>query len=320
MFFQVLRQLSAEEFRSGEAIAERLGISRATVHNAVRQAQAHGVAVHSVRGRGYRLALGHSWLDADALAPALSARGYSLNLAEQVDSTNSRLMSLGLAGAGHKTVLAAEWQSGGRGRRGRTWLSPLGGSLAFSVLWRFNRPAADLSGLSLAVGLGLARALRQLGLAEAQLKWPNDLLHRGRKLAGILIELSGDVLGPSMAVIGIGVNARLSQSVRAGIDQPVTDLEELLGRGVDRNALLAECLRHLDEVLARFEDEGFAALRAEWDAHHAFHDREAAIVAGQGESWRGRVAGVDDTGALLLDTESGRRRFHSGELSLRGAA
>ncbi|NWG85939.1 MAG: biotin--[acetyl-CoA-carboxylase] ligase [Hydrogenophilaceae bacterium] len=318
--FRVLRELSGEEFRSGEAIANRLSISRASVHNAVRQAQGLGVEVYSVRGRGYRLAHPHSWLDAEQVEAEAKDLGYRLHVHDQVDSTNSRLMALGQVGAAHKTVLAAEWQTGGKGRRGRTWLSPLGGGLAFSALWRFNRTASDLSCLSLAVGLGLVRALRQLGLADAQLKWPNDVLHQDRKLAGILIELHGEALGPSMAVIGVGVNVRLPEALRSEIDQPVTDLLEGLGEAVDRNHLLIECLRQLDGVLSHYEEEGFAGLRSEWEANHAFHGREARMIAAQGESWRGRVAGIDEAGALLLDTETGQRRFYSGELSLRGVS
>lgn len=320
VFVSVLKQLSAESFRSGEVIAEQLGVSRASVHNAVSRAQALGVEVHAVRGRGYRLAHGHSWLDARRLGPALAGRGYALHLLESIDSTNRQLMAMGLDGAAHKTVLAAELQEAGRGRRGRAWTAPLGGALAFSLLWRFTRGAADLSGLSLAVGLGLARALRSMGLDATQLKWPNDLLFDGRKLAGILIELQGEVLGPSMAVIGVGINVRLSESVRAAIDQPVADLSEGLAQTPDRNALLLACLEQLDLALALFEADGFSALRAEWNALHAFHEREASILGGQGEAWHGRVAGVDEAGALLLDTGNGLRRFFSGEVSLRRPA
>lgn len=318
--FHILRQLTHDRFLSGEAIAKRLGISRASVHNAVRQAQGLGLEIHSVRGRGYRLAKPHRWLDMARVEPELGAMGYRLHLHDEVDSTNSRLMAMGQSGAEHKTVLTTEWQTGGKGRRGRAWLSPLGGGLAFSLLWRFNRTPSDLSCLSLAVGLGLARALRQIGLAEVQLKWPNDVLLDGRKLAGILIELQGEALGPSMAVIGVGVNVRLPEELRSRIEQPVADLLEGLGTAVDRNRLLAECLIHLHDVLEYYEREGFAGLRAEWEVSHAFHGREARMIAPQGESWSGRVVGIDEAGALLLDTEAGRRRFYSGELSLRGVS
>lgn len=316
--FKVLRLLTHEHFQSGERIAERLGISRASVHNAVRQAQELGVDIHSVRGRGYRLAQPHSWLDSEQAESAIKPLGFHLTVHDQLDSTNNRLMALGQAGAKHGAVLAAEWQTGGKGRRGRAWLSPLGGGLAFSVLWRFNKAASDLSCLSLAVGLGLARALRKQGLADVQLKWPNDVMHQGRKLAGILIELQGEALGPSMAVIGVGVNVRLPEALRSGIDQPVTDLAEGLGIVVDRNRLLIECLKQLHEVLELYVTTGFSGLRAEWEASHAFHGREVHMFAAQGESWQGRVAGIDEAGALLLDTPQGQRRFYSGEMSLRG--
>lgn len=314
----VLRRLSAADFVSGESLAEQLGLSRATVHNRLRGVEALGLRVHSVPGRGHRLARPVSWLDARRLAPALSGLDFELCYFDSVDSTNSRLLDLATRGQAHRTVLLAEWQETGRGRRGRRWQAPLGGGLTFSLLWRFNRPLAELSGLSLAVGLGLARAAHALGVAGVAVKWPNDVLHQGAKLAGILIEVQGDALGPGTAVIGVGINVHLPDEAREAIDQPVTDLSTLLGGAPERNDLLCRVLSELGAVLERFDQEGFAALRADWEALHAFQGRPVSLTGGR-EPVHGWVLGVDLDGALLLDTVTGPRRVLSGEMSLREA-
>ena len=211
----------------------------------------------------------------------------------------------------------AEWQTHGRGRRGRTWLAPLGNGLAFSLLWRSGRPAAELSGLSLAVGVSLVGALNGLGLMQAKVKWPNDIIVDGAKLAGVLIELSGDMLGPSAAVIGVGINLHGGDELSQFVGQAVTDISSHLDQ-VNRNEVFVTLLTALDEGLARFEHAGFAAFREEWNICHAFHECTVDVLIGQGERITGLAKGVDELGALLLETQGGLRRFHSGEVSLRG--
>lgn len=321
----VLRHLSADEFVSGEVLAERLGLSRATINNRLRAVQPLGLTVYSIPGRGYRLARPVSWLDERVLTAALSGLGFHLRLEDSAESTNSQLLAHAMHGLPHKSVLVTEWQHGGRGRRGRPWLAPLGSGLTFSLLWRFNRPLAELSGLSLAVGLALAQAARALGMAAGRgnwadgvgVKWPNDVLHDQAKLAGILIEVQGDALGPSAAVIGVGLNVRLPDEARAAIDQPVADLAAGLGQTPERNVLLCHLLAHLDRVLRQFEAAGFAGMRAEWEALHAYQGSDVRMAGVQGDVL-GRVLGVDAEGALLLETPAGVRRMMSGEMSLRG--
>lgn len=319
---RTLRELSAAHFRSGEEVAMRLSLSRATVHNALSEARTLGLGIHSVTGRGYRLVEPVVWLDEEALQSGLGAHGFSIQVADQVDSTNATLLQWARErpAAAHKQVVVAEWQRAGRGRRGRSWQAMPGGALLFSVLWRFDRPIAALSGLSLVVGLALVRALRGLGLAEAQMKWPNDILWRGRKLAGLLIELEGDMLSPGSAVIGLGLNIRLPDEMKAQIDQPVADLAETLGE-IDRNRILTAILMALDVTLAEFELGGFPALQTEWQAAHAFQGQAVRVQRGspdtRGEVLHGIAQGVDNQGALLLDTPQGRLTLHSGEVTVR---
>lgn len=317
----ILRQLSHETFRSGEDIARQLNLSRASVHNAVREAESLGLRVQAVRGRGYRLARPVTWLDAEAFSPRLSALGIAAHLATTLDSTNARLMALAQAGAPHKSLVVAEWQSGGRGRRGRSWLSGLGGGLMFSLLWRFNRAAGELSGLSLVVGLALTQVLRDLGLRGAGVKWPNDIVVEDAKLAGVLIELAGDMLGPSAAIIGVGINVTGAEALRGAVAQPVTDLSEHLGeRDLDRNALLHDMVSRLNVLLERFDAAGFAPFRADWEALHAHQNRVVQVLDALGGRVAGQALGVDEQGALLLVGEQGPLRFHSGEVSVRRTA
>lgn len=319
MPLSVLRLLSPDAFRSGEEISRELAISRASVHNAVAQARALGAEIHAVRGKGYRLAWRYSWLDGDALRESLEASGYALHVHDNVDSTNTRLLALAQQGQAHKSVLAAELQTGGRGRRGRSWQGLLGGSLTFSLLWRFNRPLTGLSGLSLVVGLALTKALRSMGASAAMVKWPNDVLLDGRKLAGILIETQGDMLSAASAVIGIGVNVQGGEKVASQAGLPVADLAEVLEPLPDRNALLVAILAELDALLPEFDAQGFAPFAEAWQVLHAWQGQAVQVVNAAGVVARGEAVGVDEQGALLLATAAGLQRIHSGEVSLRPA-
>ena len=315
----VLKLLADGEFHSGEVLARRLDVSRASVWNAIRDLETMQLDIYRVHGRGYRLPQPLTLLDAAQVERHLGphAACFALDVRAAADSTNTALLERASGGAPGGTVLAVEWQPEGRGRLGRTWHAGVGGALTFSLLWRFARGAAAMSGLSLAVGVALARALEAVGARGIALKWPNDVLWRGRKLAGILTELQGDALGPTVAVIGIGLNVRLAVTTRARVDQAVADLEEACGRAPDRNALLARLLIELRVVLERFAGAGFAPLRAEWQRRHASQDKPVTLLLPDGARQRGRALGVADDGALMLETRAGMKRYHSGEVSMR---
>lgn len=318
---RVLRFLADGEFHSGEDLAHAFGVSRGSVWHAIRELEALGLDMYKVRGRGYRVSRPVSLLDAARIRSHLGALAprFSLELCTSVDSTSTRLLERAARGAESATVLAAEWQSTGRGRFARPWHAAVGGGLMFSLLWRFERGAGALSGLSLATGVAVARGLEALGASAVALKWPNDLLWGGRKLAGILIELQGDALGPTAAVIGVGINVYLSEADRARIGQPAADLETACGAAPDRNAALACVLAELHRVLELFGKEGFAPLRGEWERRHAHRDALVALVVSGGVRATGRARGVGEDGALLLETGAGIERYHSGEVTLRPA-
>lgn len=318
--FPILHQLSDGQFHSGETLAKQFGVTRATVWNAVQYAQDLGVAVFSVRGRGYKLANTLTLLDKRRVLQAIGSERdwFHFDVLDEVVSTNTYLMKAAANGAPHVSCVAAHIQTAGRGRRGRTWVSHLGASLTFSLLWRFDCGAAALSGLSLAIGVALIRALRELGMQSPQLKWPNDVLVNNKKLAGILIDLQGDMDGPSAAVIGVGINVDLPEHVLHSIDQAAIDIRHTSMHHIDQSDLLGTVLKHFASVLRHFEASGFVGLRDEWLRYHAYHQATVRMVMPDGRDVEGTVTGVAEDGILLVQTAFGLQRFSAGEISLRG--
>jgi len=315
--FPILQLLANGQFHSGEALAQQFKVTRATIWNAIQHAEQLGVTIFSVRGRGYKLPQAIEFIDENLVLSAIGEQRewFNLIILDEVNSTNTYLMQQ--KNVPHATCVAAHIQTNGKGRRGRTWVSQLGASLTFSLAWRFQCGAAALSGLSLAVGVAVIRALSSLGVNQAQLKWPNDILLNTQKLAGILIELQGDLDGPSTAVIGIGINLNLSKAVIDSIDQPTTDLQKALKAPVNQNILLGTLLKHLADVLNSFEQHGFVGLRDEWVNHHAYHQQAVRMLMPNGTEVLGVVKNVADDGILMVQTPLGLQRFSAGEISLR---
>jgi BirA family biotin operon repressor/biotin-[acetyl-CoA-carboxylase] ligase len=318
--FRALRALADGRFHSGEDVARALGRSRATLSEALKIAPELGLDLYSVRGKGYRLASPIEFLDADSIGSELAARGsrVRLQVVDQVDSTSTRLLELAAVGAPSGTCLAAEWQTAGRGRRGRSWVSSVGGSLTFSLLWRFERGAGHLGGLSLAAGVAVAQALAECGVERAQVKWPNDVVVDFRKLAGILVETSGEIQGPTVAVIGVGVNYRLGERAMDRIDQPVVDVARSASPVPARGAVLAALLAHLGEALEDFDHRGFDGVRDTWRSLHAYQGRAVRVIPPREPAFDAEVADVAPDGALVVTTPDGRTQaLASAEVSLR---
>jgi BirA family transcriptional regulator, biotin operon repressor / biotin---[acetyl-CoA-carboxylase] ligase len=323
--FELLRQLSDGEFHSGEVLAQKLGVSRASVNNALQGIEQFGLTLYSVRGRGYCLTNPPQWLSIAEIKACLAEQAeiFSIEILDEAVSTNTVLLKRAAAGEKSGSVIAVEWQSGGRGRLGRTWHSGLGNALTFSLLRRFDCGLAGLSGLSLATGIALIRAFHQLGISGAQLKWPNDIMTGHGKIAGILIEAQGDMLGPSAVVIGIGINLSLPQIILHRIDQPVSDLSRLTESLPSRNQLLATVLCKLAGVLREFSAHGFAALRDEWESAHFYQNKPVQLLLPDGKIIQGVVRGVNQNGALLVEVASATgaeteiRAYHTGEISIR---
>ncbi len=320
--FPILHQMADGQFHSGEALAKQFDVTRVTIWNAIQHAQHLGVEVFSVRGRGYKLPRPIKWLDKEAILRSIGTdrEWFHLEVLDEVISTNTYLMQAAAKGAPHVSCAVAHIQTKGRGRRGRTWVSHLGASLTFSLLWRFDCGAVALSGLSLAIGVALIRALKAVGIQTAQLKWPNDVLVNHQKLAGILIDLQGDLDGPSAAVIGVGINLNLPAHIKKSIDQPAIDISQVTDKVIEQNVLLGTVLKHFADVLQNFEKDGFVSVREEWLSYHAYHNQSVKLLLPDGRHVEGVVSGIADDGILLVNTSFGLQRFSAGEISLRGAA
>ncbi|MBL8299539.1 MAG: biotin--[acetyl-CoA-carboxylase] ligase [Rhodanobacteraceae bacterium] len=306
---------------SGNELAQRFGVTRAAVWKRLAELRRAGLPLAAMAGHGYRLALPLELLDAQAiragLPPLLRARFADLAVHWDIDSTNSELMRSAAAHADFAVCLA-EQQHAGRGRRGRQWQSPLLCNIYLSLLKRFDCGMGSLSGLSLAVGVAVARALEHCGAPALGLKWPNDVLAGDAKLAGILVELGGEFLGPCYAVIGVGVNLYLPAAVREAIDQPVADLAACCTPLPSRNVLAAALLAEFARVLDQFASDGFAALREDFAQRDRLLGR-ALVLSDAAGSHSGVGAGIDARGALLLRQGDTIVRFDSAEVTVRKA-
>jgi BirA family biotin operon repressor/biotin-[acetyl-CoA-carboxylase] ligase len=317
---ELLMALAGGSTISGAHLAERAGVTRAAIWKQVESLRARGVPVQSQGTAGYRLPWPLQLLDVTAIGAALpTATRTSLGELElhwEIDSTSSEIQRRAAA-LPDLSVMLAETQSAGRGRRGRSWLSPPGLNIYLSCLKRFDAGFASLSGLSLAVGVIVMRTLAVLGVEGAGLKWPNDVLSNAGKLAGILVELSGEYQGPCAAIIGVGLNVRLTPALREQAGQPVNDLVTLAG-GIapDRNQVAAALIAALAEGLGQFEREGFAAFVDEYAAHDLLRGKALRVQGAQG-SLDGVGVGVDARGALLVQAADGMHSIDSADVSVR---
>ena len=310
----LLTLLEDGKFHSGQALGAALGVSRSAVWKQLQHLRTDlGIAIHSVRGRGYRLESALNTLSEVAL------RGggiiWPISLHEQIDSTNAEALRLIDAGVDSPFLVLAEQQLQGRGRRGRQWVSPYGQNMYFTLAWCIDGGARQLDGLTLVVGLAVLRALQSFGLAEAGLKWPNDIFVAGRKVGGILLELVGDPADVCHVVMGVGVNVNMRMA-NPDIDQPWTSLAKELGGVIDRNALAAALSEQLTALLLRHRSEGFEGLRVEWESAHLWQGRFVSLSTVRSEVL-GLVLGVDKTGALRLSVDGAEQVFSGGEISLR---
>ena len=308
--------LASGEWQSGEALATASGLTRAGLAKRIAHLRDWGLHIESKFGQGYRLAKPLERLDLERLRNVVPA-DLRLDVAPLVDSTNRVLMDADPAV--DPQALLAEFQSAGRGRRGREWQSPFGANLYLSIAWTYPLWPPQLPALSLAVGVVCARALDAAGVDGVRLKWPNDLLVDGRKIGGILIEQRGESGDLCRVVVGVGINVAMHKSQAGGIDQPWITVDEALalaGRGpASRNQLAGDLLHGLHECLARYTVKGFSPYREEWLALDAMRGREVHVP---GDALlRGAGRGIDESGAFLIETRNGMRSVHAGDVSLR---
>ncbi|MCP8900883.1 bifunctional biotin--[acetyl-CoA-carboxylase] ligase/biotin operon repressor BirA [Gilvimarinus xylanilyticus] len=319
VLMQLLAVLADGKYHSGQELGERLSISRAAVWKQLNKLPELGVTLEKSRGQGYCLPGGLEVLDESSIRRAAPTWGAPLIIEQVIPSTNALLLA-GAAEFKSGTVCLAERQSGGRGRRGRVWQSPFGSNLYLSMLWQYEDGASVLEGLSLAVGVCIAEALEGLGFSGIALKWPNDLLADGRKLAGVLLEMTGDPSGLCQVVVGVGINLQMPAAVAKDIDQPWVDLatlarEQRLPR-VSRNELAGRLIARLAQMLQEFNREGFSSWRSRWQDRAAYIGQQVDLQT-VSRVQSGRFVGVEASGALMLETDAGVKSFYGGEVSLR---
>ncbi|WP_258039412.1 biotin--[acetyl-CoA-carboxylase] ligase [Nitrosomonas ureae] len=286
------------------------------------QLQKYNVDIVNINGYGIRLNTPISWLDIELITryTSIEPERFDLKLFDIVDSTNNYLLSQLKRNTLIKDstpVAVAEFQTSGRGREGRIWQCGFGNGLMFSICWSFEKGVSNLSGLSLVVGIAILRILRSYSIQNINIKWPNDILCDNHKLAGILTEIRGEVRGPSYAVIGIGINFNLSESIIPLIDQKVTDLSNVTGNLIDRNLVLGKLLSELYNVLDDFAYHGFSYFKKEWVSYHSYEGCEVDLIFPNGLAIAGIVDGVTDDGAICLLTLEGKKSFNVGNISIR---
>ena len=320
---KLLALLADGAVHSGEELAAALDISRTAVWKHIERLRVLGIDIVALPRVGYRLAAPLELLDAQAIRDGVDVQRRSrlarVEVLFEVDSTNTRLLEGPRPPTGQVFAMLTERQTAGRGRRGRSWIAPFGRALALSLSWNFVESPRDLPALSLAVGVGVARALRRIGAHGIALKWPNDIWFDDRKLGGVLLELRSEAAGPAFVVIGVGLNVSLAPQGLPGLPDGAVvpaSVAQSCGQAPSRNALAGALIDELIDVLCTFEHSGFAPFAAPWRELDALHGRSARVRMGE-EEFTGTSLGIDADGALLLDVAGTRRKIVSGEASLR---
>lgn len=316
---KLLKLLSDGKFHSGQSIAEELEVSRTAVWKLVQKIQDWQITVYSVRGRGYQIPGGLALIEKESIEHALATNNKlfkELILLSSIDSTATYLALDWKRNPGRGRVCIAEHQSAGRGRKGRPWISPFGANLYFSIGVELPLGLSALGGLSLAVGICLCQTLNQLTNEPVKIKWPNDLLLDDKKLAGILVEASGDTTDSSFLNIGVGINWDMQREQGKPIDQPWANLKDNLKRKTSRTEILQKLLVDLDKALVDYLEFGFSNLVALWPQLSGMYQKEVSIHL-PNRIAHGKEIGVESNGALRVDIDGNVKVFHSGEVSLR---
>ncbi len=318
---QLIKQLSSGEFVSGQLIGEELGISRAAVSKHIRGLTDMGLDIYSVTGKGYRLAeplflLNRIRINENLVGISLENK---VEVHSIIDSTNSYLMRRIPHQIKPNQVCVAEFQSAGRGRRGRQWVSPFGSHIYMSMYCYLEQGMSAAMGLSTVASLAVFDAIKTLYDIDVELKWPNDVYINGVKLAGILIDLEGQALEPCHSVIGIGLNINMPKHMGNEINQPWTDLQSYLKEPIDRNRLVAQIINCLISRLNEHSISGINTMLEDWKKRDVYLNKPVKLITGEKETL-GICRGINNQGALLLEVEGQIKPIYGGEVSLRGVS
>jgi len=306
--------LADGEFHSGEQLGEQLGMSRAAINKHIQTLRDWGIDVFTVPGKGYSLPEPIQLLDEAFILSQISDG--TVTVLPVIDSTNQYLLER-LAQLKSGDACIAEYQQAGRGRRGRQWFSPFGTNLYLSMYWRLEQGPAAAIGLSLVIGIVIAEVLQQLGAHDVRVKWPNDLYLNDKKLAGILVELTGKTGDAAQIVMGAGINLAMKSVVSEVVNQGWINLQQV-GLNIDRNKLAVSLINELRQALAHFEREGLTPFLARWKKLDNYINRPVKLIIGEREVF-GIARGINEQGGLLLEQDGVIKAWVGGEISLRGA-
>jgi BirA family biotin operon repressor/biotin-[acetyl-CoA-carboxylase] ligase len=327
---ELIQYLSGGQFVSGQWLGEKLGVSRAAISNHISSLVDMGLDIYSVTGKGYKLSEPLTLLDEKTIQRTLLELGQKnkVEVHNIIDSTNSYLLRR-LPNQNHNLqVCLAEYQDSGRGRRGRKWISPFGSHIYMSMYWYLEQGMAAAMGLSVVSALAVSDAIKDLYKINVQLKWPNDIYFGGVKLAGILIDLEGQALEPCHCVIGIGLNINMPEKSAEQVDQPWTDLQEVINKNaangkqvdagvIDRDELAATLISKLTLRLKQHQSEGLTSMISEWAQQDFYLNKSVRLITGTREK-KGICRGINNQGALLLEADGQISPIYGGEVSLRG--
>lgn len=315
---KILTILADGQFHSGVDLSKKLSISRTAVWKQLKLLKQSGLEFSAVTGKGYRLDNALELLDRQSILAKLEhsveEQVNSLHIHDSLTSTNSFLFEQTVEKGAE--ICLTEHQSAGKGRRGRQWVSPFGSNIYLSISWQYQQGPAAVSGLSLAAGVAVVRALTMVGISDIGLKWPNDIYWHQKKLGGILVEVRGDAEGPCTVVVGIGINLVLSVAAASNIDQPWVDLKTInSGISLGRNLLVATILNQLIPIVANFDQVGIQPLIDEWRHYDCMCGRQVTLLVGT-HKIAGVVEGIDDQGLILLKLADGEiKTYASGEVT-----
>ena len=318
---KIIRYLSDGQFHSGAGLGKRLGMTRSGVWKYIGQFPELDIEIEAAHAKGYRIPQGLSLLKLPAIKKHVSKHTLSLLkkiiLLDIIDSTNDYLLQLARKNTDNIYICLAEQQIASKARHGRSWLSPFAANILLSVLWPFRQDVSSLSGLSLSVATIVVEVLEELGIKnDLGLKWPNDILWQGKKLAGILVEIIAESHDICNVIIGVGFNVNMPTKFAKKIDRPWIDLATITNKFCDRNKIAGLLIDQLIIGLNKFETVGFAGFADKWQQYDVLLNKKVRVILFD-KVIKGTMRGIDKNGYLLLEDRTGKlQTFSAGEVSI----
>ena len=319
-YTKLLEIISNGNVYSGQDLAASLNVSRTAVWKSIKHLETLGLEIRAIRGKGYQLREKFEFLSKEEISRMMTLQSKKsckdIGVVFKTNSTNLYLLNQLDYEAIHGSVVFAEYQSKGRGRRNKRWISPIGSGICFSVGWRFEVMPISLGLLSLYMGIAVARSLNSLKIKEVGLKWPNDIITTGHKIGGILLDIRGESTGPLDVIVGVGINYELPKYRLISVDQPIIDVCSVSKKSFSRNMIAASLLSNVLEILHDLQTGANLNLLNEWRQFDYYIGKEATLIL-PNEKITGILKGVDEQGSLLMLVDGKLLSYRSGEVSLR---